>query len=460
MTSAIERLAMLHSHIKDNSQIKLQAEFPILIQSERLQYLNSNFQSVPGKTNSSYFASSVMRQSNKPVTSTYSPKTDNSVLQYSSQKDYTEIIASRSVSSMSKSFSNLEFDKICTNVDKKLRLLLGNSNPCDSYMLSGNESLGWDFLGSNIVNSLEDNILCIITGFYSRKFAEHLQKYLQSDDRSITILEAKTGHTVSSESIKNELMKKRYGIVALTHTDNSTGVVTNIKEVSQLVKQTSPGSLIVLDAIYSAGVEEIQVDNWEIDFTLCSYQNPTFTAEALSYILLSPRALLKTPEILINEANSSNNKTIQLTYSEENFQLLNELNASLKQLFEIDDQQDNSFNTLSTLQSKILSRFSDYKLTAEKLRKTLVDEEIGITTVSEDWANCSNGMTVLYVPKTVETSELLKKLSEECDICLVNETHPITSEYISIEHAGFKFSGNDINVDKVIQIIQKYLPQQ
>jgi len=108
----------------------------------------------------------------------------------------------------------------------------------------------------------------------------------------------------------------------------------------------------------------------------------------------------------------------------------------------------------------MLSRFSDYKLTAERLRKTLVDEEIGITTVSEDWANCSNGMTVLHVPKTAETSELLKKLSEECDICLVNETHPITSEYISIEHAGFRFSGNDINVDKVIQIIQKYLPQQ
>ncbi|CUM49915.1 uncharacterized protein AC631_00841 [Debaryomyces fabryi] len=458
MTSARERLAMLHSHIKDNSNIRLLAEFPMLVQSERQQYLNSNFQSVPGNANSSYFASSVMRQTNKPVMSISSLKSNNRVFQCSSQQDNSEINASKSISSTTKSFSNLEFDEICTNVDKKLRLLLGNNSPCDSYILSGKESLGWDFLGSNIVKSLDDDILCISTGFYSKQFAEHLQKYVESEERKVTVLEAKIGHTVSLELIKNELTKKRYGIIVLTHTDNSTGVVTNIEEVSQLVKQISPSTLIVVDTVYSAGVEEIQVDNWGIDFTLSTYQSSIFTTEVLSYILLSSRAVLKIPEVLVNDSRSSNNNKIQLTYSEEIFQLLTTLNDSLQRLFGIDDQQDISFTISSTLQSKLLSRFSDYKLAARKLRKTLVNEENGITTISEDWSNCSNGMTVVYFPKTIESSELLRTLSEECDICLINGTHPrIASEYISIEHAGFRFSGNDIDVDKVIKIIQKCL---
>ncbi|CUM53024.1 unnamed protein product [Debaryomyces tyrocola] len=460
MTSARERLAMLHSHIKDNSNIKVMAEFPMLVKSERQQYLDSNFQSVPSSSNSSNFASSVMRPTNKPIMSISSAASNNNISQCSLRQDHVEVCNSISkfTSTTTKSFSNLEFDEIYANVDKKLRLLLGSNNPSDSYILSGSEGLGWEFLGKNIVQSLEDDILCISTGAYSKQFAKHLQNYVESEDRNVTVLEANIGSTVPLELIQNELTKKRYGIVALTHADNSTGVVTNIKEVSQLVKQSSPNTLIAVDAVYSAGVEEIHVENWGIDFTLSTYKNTIFTTEVLSYILLSSRVFLEMPKVTMNDSSSSSNYKMQLTYSNANFQLLNALDTSLWRFFGMDTQHDISTDNSNKLTSRLLSRFAEYKSSAEKLRKSLVNEETGISAVCQDWSNCSNGMTAIYLPKTTEISELLKILCEECDISLVNGIHPrLASEYISIEHAGFRFSGNDIDVDKVVEIIKKSL---
>lgn len=460
MTSARERLAMLHSHIKDNSNIKVLAEFPVLVKSERQKYLNSNFQSVPGSSNSSNFASTVMRPMSKPIMSISSTTSNTSISQCSLPQDYVEVCNSTSkfIPPTTKSFSNLEFDDICAKVDKKLRLLLGSNNPSDSYILSGGESLGWEILGQNIVQSLEDDILCISTGAYSKQFAKHLLNYVESEDRNITVLEANIGCTVPLELIKNELTKRCYGIVALTHTDNSTGVVTNIKEVSQLIKQISPNTLIAVDAVYSAGVEEIDVENWGIDFTLSTYKNTVLTTEVLSYILLSSRVLSKIPKGIMNGSNLSNNYKMQLAYSNANFQLLNALDSSLWRLFGMDEQQDISIDISNKIKSGLLSRFADYKSAAEKLRKSLINEETGISAISQDWSNCSNGMTAMYLPKTSEISELLKTLCEECDISLVNGIHSrFASEYISIEHAGFRFSGNDIDVDKVVEIIKKGL---
>ena len=461
MTSARERLAMLHSHIKDTSNIKVLVEFPMLLESERQKYLNSNFQSVPSRPNSSNFASSVIRPTNKPIMSISSVPSDYNISQCRLQKDNAEMnnSTSRFTPTTTSSFSNLEFDEIYSNVDKKLRLLLGGNNDSDSRILSGSESLGWEFLGQNIVQSLKNDILCISTGAYSKQFARHLQNEVKSEDRNVTILEANIGCTVALELIQNELAQKRYGIVVLTHTDNSTGIVTNIKEVSQLVKSISPNTLIAVDAVYSAGIEKIDFENWGIDFILSTYKNTAFTPKVLSYILLSSRVLPKMPEFVVGDSSSSNNYRMQLGYSNANFQLLNSLDSSLHQLFGMDEEHDISIDISDKLMSRLETRFSKYKLAAEKLRKSLANEKTGISTVSQDWSNCSNGMTAMYLPKTTEISELLKTLCDECDISLVNGIHPrLSSEYISIEHAGFRFSGNDIDVDKVVEIIKNGLP--
>lgn len=456
MTSARERLAMLHSHIKDNSDVKLLSEFPLLVKSERQQYLNSSFQSVPGSSNSSYFAPSVIRETNIPVIPITPPTSIGNISRCDTQHDHIESSIPGFPPTMTKTLSNLEFDKLCSNVNEKLRMMVGSNKLGDSsHILSGSESLGWEFLGSNLVQSLEDGMLCISTGFYSNKFAEYLQKYVVSDDRNVTVLEANLGDTVPLELIRNELTKKVYGIITLIHTDNSTGIVTDIEKISQMVKQVSPNTLIAVDAVYSAGIEEIQFDNWGIDFTLSTYQNTGFNSDILSFILLSSRALIRMPEANLNSSSVSTSCEMQLSYSKTNFQLLNALNLSFQRLLGINDQHDILIDSSSKLPTKLLSRFSDYKLASERLRKRLVNEGTGITTVSQDWSNCSNGITALYLPETIEKSELLETLSKECDLSVANGTHPrIASEYISLEHAGFRFPVNDIDIDKVVEIIK------
>ena len=80
-------------------------------------------------------------------------------------------------------------------------------------------------------------------------------------------------------------------MVTVTHTDTSTGVLSDIKAVSELVQKVSPGTLVVVDGVCSVGCEEIRFDEWGLDVVLTASQKAIGVPAGLCIMMLSGRAV-------------------------------------------------------------------------------------------------------------------------------------------------------------------------
>lgn len=87
------------------------------------------------------------------------------------------------------------------------------------------------------------------------------------------------------------MKSKAYKIITITHTDTSTGVLSDIKAVSEIVHWVSPDTLVVVDGVCSVGCEEIQFDVWGIDAVLTASQKAIGVPAGLCIMMLSGRAV-------------------------------------------------------------------------------------------------------------------------------------------------------------------------
>jgi alanine-glyoxylate transaminase/serine-glyoxylate transaminase/serine-pyruvate transaminase len=71
----------------------------------------------------------------------------------------------------------------------------------------------------------------------------------------------------------------------------STGVLSNPQAVAEAVKNISPDTLVVLDAVCAVSSEEIQMDSWGIDVVITASQKGLGAPPGLSIVVVSEKAL-------------------------------------------------------------------------------------------------------------------------------------------------------------------------
>ena len=142
----------------------------------------------------------------------------------------------------------------------KLLRKLVYSSTAQPFIISGSGTLGWDQVGSNLLEPGE-NALVINTGYFGDEFGNCLSVYGGNVDH----LKSDVGKTVSIDKLQSALKQKQYKLVTLTHVDTSTGVLSDIETVARVVKQIQPDCLVVLDGVCSVGSELIKFDDWKID---------------------------------------------------------------------------------------------------------------------------------------------------------------------------------------------------
>src|ERR1700755_1744328 len=118
----------------------------------------------------------------------------------------------------------------------QLRKLFQTSNPnSQPFVLSGSGTLGWDQIALNLVEPGEE-VLVLHTGYFADSFADAFEAY----GAVPTQLKAPIGERPSLEEIEKALSEKKYKLITITHVDTSTGVLSDIKAVSELVHRVSP----------------------------------------------------------------------------------------------------------------------------------------------------------------------------------------------------------------------------
>lgn len=463
MTNPTDRLRLLNSHLKLRDPSEMAEEFPMLPRESRQKYFEeTRLNKVDELLTPEKSQLRINNTNGNLYPGRASSQANHSLVMIPGPIEFSDNVLS-AMSTPSQSHTSAEFVDLFSKVLRKLRLLFGNkrSNGGQPLVISGSGTLGWDILGSNVVLPT-DNILCVSTGFFSNGLVECLKNYVDHDNQ-VTVLEAGVGEIVPLDTIREELSKKTYSIITITQTDTSTGVLADIEAVSKLAKSIYPNIYVAVDAVCSAGVEEIQVDNWKLDFVLTASQKALASPAGLSVIFISERCIERALGIVKKKPlYTSLNKWLPIMQNYENkkpsyfatpsVQLVSALNTSL---LEILGSEDPEVDSVTNLPVPLLLRFKVYKKVANKIRDELINKETGLQLVSVREHAC-NGMSALYVPSDIAIPKLLAHLNQKYNITLAGGIHPkISTKYIRIGHMGVSVINDDAaDVERVIQALK------
>jgi alanine-glyoxylate transaminase / serine-glyoxylate transaminase / serine-pyruvate transaminase len=168
-----------------------------------------------------------------------------------------------------------------------LRKLFQTTNPSSQpFVISGSGTLGWDQVASNLAEP-GDNALVLHTGYFGDSFADCFEAY----GVNATQLKAPIGDRPQLDEIEKALKEKSYQLITITHVDTSTGVLSDVKSVAELVHRVSPDTLVIVDGVCSVGSEEIKFDDWGLDVVMTASQKGIGCPAGLSILMVSGRAI-------------------------------------------------------------------------------------------------------------------------------------------------------------------------
>ncbi|KAI9643787.1 hypothetical protein NHQ30_007137 [Ciborinia camelliae] len=332
----------------------------------------------------------------------------------------------QSMSHYSESHVGAPFVSIFGETLSMLRKLFQSHDPTSQpLVISGSGTLGWDLVAANLAEP-GDDVLVLHTGYFADSFADCFATY----GVQATQLKAKIGERPQLAEIEKALREKKYKLLTVTHVDTSTGVLSELKMLSELVHRVSPDTLVVVDGVCSVGCEEIEFDNWGLDAVITASQKAIGCPAGLSISYYSGRAIesfkaRKTPPgsyfasfknwLPIMQNYEAKKPSYFATPSP---QLIHALHTSLTQILSI----------------PLSERFAKHKATSHKIKKAVAD--LGLKQLASNPADQANGMTAIYLPENVKAPELLPNLMKKGVVFAGGLHKEIASKYIRVGHMG------------------------
>lgn len=168
-----------------------------------------------------------------------------------------------------------------------VRQLFQSTDPAaQPFVISGSGTLGWDLVAANLLEAGE-NALVLSTGYFGDGFADCLRTYGANVDK----IDGEVGGRPQIPEIEKALSEKKYKVLTVTHVDTSTGVLSELKDLTAAVHRVSPETLVVVDGVCSVACEEIAFDEWGLDGVVTASQKAIGCPAGLSISFFSSRAM-------------------------------------------------------------------------------------------------------------------------------------------------------------------------
>lgn len=142
---------------------------------------------------------------------------------------------------------------------------------------------------AGIRNFVQERVLSCVNG----SFADRWYQVALANGKKADKLEVAMGEAITPEMLADALKKQHYEAVTIVHNETSTGVENPLKDLCAVVKEISPDTLILVDAVSSLGGTKIEMDAWGVDFLLTSSQKCLALPPGISLAATSDRALKK-----------------------------------------------------------------------------------------------------------------------------------------------------------------------
>jgi alanine-glyoxylate transaminase/serine-glyoxylate transaminase/serine-pyruvate transaminase len=344
-----------------------------------------------------------------------------------------------------------------------LRKLFQTTNEASQpFVISGSGTLGWDQVASNVAEP-GDDALVLHTGYFGDSFADCLEAY----GVNATQLKAPIGDRPQLDEIEKALKEKPYKLITITHVDTSTGVLSDVKAVAELVHRVSPDTLVIVDGVCSVGSEEIRFDDWGLDVVMTGSQKGIGSPAGLSILMVSGRAIdrFKSRKVPPNSYFASwknwlpsmfSHLSLRLSYSYLPFLVMQNYEAKKPSYFATPSPQ--LVRALHTSLTSILSnplddRFKAHKAASDKIKAAVSD--LGLKQLASKPENRANGMTAIYLPEGMTPPNVLPLLIKKNVIFAGGLHKDIASKYIRFGHMGISVTDPTRNdIDHAIQSLK------
>ena len=170
----------------------------------------------------------------------------------------------------------------------KLKKFLGTE---DHIYLSTSSSTG--MMEGSIRNVVNKKVLMTDCGAFSKRWAE----IAKLNDKEIEVIKVEMGQAITPEMVDQYLSKGGFEAVCITHNETSTGVMSPLKEISDLVNEKYPDVMVLVDAVSSMAGTEINVDEWGLDVVLAGTQKAFALPPGLCVVTVSKAALEKSENV-------------------------------------------------------------------------------------------------------------------------------------------------------------------
>jgi aspartate aminotransferase-like enzyme len=144
-------------------------------------------------------------------------------------------------------------------------------------------------------NFAEQRLLCCVNG----AFASRWYDVAVANGKQAEMLEFPWEEPVSPEAVADALKGKGYEAVTIVHNETSTGLENPIREIAAAVRETSPDTLICVDAVSSLAGSKLEMDDWGLDMVLTSSQKCLALPPGLGLAAVSERAMAYAAKVQI-----------------------------------------------------------------------------------------------------------------------------------------------------------------
>ncbi|KAL1612529.1 hypothetical protein SLS60_000756 [Paraconiothyrium brasiliense] len=373
----------------------------------------------------------------------------------------------QSMSHYSESHVGAPFVSTFGDVLSNLRKLFQTTDPASQpFVLSGSGTLGWDQVAANLTEP-GDEALVLHTGYFADSFADCFETY----GVKATQLKAAIGDRPQLDEVEKALREKKYKVLTVTHVDTSTGVLSELKALSELVHRVSPDTLVVVDGVCSVGGEEIKFDEWKLDVVLTATQKAIGCPAGLSVLMASGRAIevFKARKTRPNSyfgswKNWLPSKTDSLyTYLPQSNRLAVMQNYEAKKASYFATPSPQLIHALDTALKQILSRpldqrFADHRNASQTVKKAIAN--LGLKQLATKPENQANTMTAIVLPEGVTPPDVVPSLLKKGVVFAGGLHKEIASKYIRLGHMGVSVTDPDrSDLTKAIDALRESLAE-
>ena len=117
-------------------------------------------------------------------------------------------------------------------------------------------------------NLVDKDVLVCTNG----AFADRWFEVAISNGKQAVRLNAEWGSVHTPDMLREALKERHYEAVAIVHNETSTGAENPVKELSAVIHEFSPDTLILVDAVSSLGGDKIEMDAWGVDVLVSGSQ--------------------------------------------------------------------------------------------------------------------------------------------------------------------------------------------